>query len=152
VTASVRAASKLRIAVLRLDKARRSYRSSAAISRALSSKIAASFCSEGFGRRYFLSSPEHKWSTKSPAESTLLCQEQGLKLANPERPVIGVLDLADEDPPTIRTHTLEVDLGFSDPSACSSAAASVLGPAILRAITSTMGTSAGSAQMGTFRP
>ena len=35
---------------------------------------------------------------------------------NPERLVIEFLDFADLDPPTIRTHTIEVDLGLSDPS------------------------------------
>jgi hypothetical protein len=43
--ASFRAASKLRIAALRLDRARRSYRSSAASSENLSSTMAASFAS-----------------------------------------------------------------------------------------------------------
>jgi hypothetical protein len=49
VTASVRAASKLRIAALRLDKARRSYRSSAANSEVFSSKMLASFSSPSGG-------------------------------------------------------------------------------------------------------
>src|ERR1700691_4798210 len=48
-TASVGAASKLRITALRLDKARRSYRSSAANSEVFSSKMLASFSSPSSG-------------------------------------------------------------------------------------------------------
>jgi hypothetical protein len=97
VAASVRAASKLRIAALRLAKARRSYRSSAAISRALSSKIAASLCSAPRALGDVISSV----SLKSTPKSASLCQEHSLQLANPNRLVVGVLDLADEHLSTI---------------------------------------------------
>src|SRR6202521_5782563 len=66
LTASVRAASKLRIAALRLDKARRSYRSSAANSEIFSSKMLASFSSpsRGFGESMSLVSSTTRGSVR----------------------------------------------------------------------------------------
>src|SRR5271165_5406588 len=70
------------------------------------------------------SQPPYPWpheqaqpGVSKPCRTTVwLCQEQSLQLADPERLVIGVVDLAHEHPPSTSAHAVEIDLSLADPA------------------------------------
>jgi hypothetical protein len=116
VTASVRAASKLRIAALRLDKARRSYRSSAASSELFCLKMIASFSSLSGGMGLNISlilwtsigGPRKRApKTRCKSRSRCLWTCRGRKLGS-------IKELCNQKS-TTAPHAVEIKLGFRDP-------------------------------------
>ena len=71
---------------------------------------------------------------------------------NPQRLVVRIRQEPCNQGPATATHAIKIDLGSSDPPRVRSAAASGSGPAILRAIASANGASAGSDSIETFKP
>ncbi len=151
--ASVRAASKLRIAALRLDKARRSYRSRAASSEIFCVKMIASFSSlsEGMGLNISLTS----WTSiggprkRAPrarcnSRSRCLWTCRGRKLGSTKNCVIKSLRL-------FRTRSRS-NWASAIRSARSTVSASAQEPESLRAIASIFGASKGFERTGTFKP